>query len=148
MIRRINHWALQRVYPTFDDRESLTVLDLVGKNTTKINEIIDIVNNFIDDVNLSFENFTNETNKNYEAFRIEMNQKIKDFTDITELKLASQDKDITDAINYMKNNLVNTVHDLLIQMFDTNELTLNFEYDTNTESLNIIGVVVNSKEGN
>lgn len=140
MIGKLEHWSLSRTVPTFDDRESMTVLELVGKNTTKINEIIDLVNNTIDELNTTIETFTNETNKNYEAFRIEINQKIKDFTDLTELKLAEQDAKIEEAVSYMRENLALAIENELNTLFESGELNIEFTYDESTENLNITGI--------
>ena len=121
MIKRIEHWALNRVYPTFDDRESLTAIELIGRTTTKMNEIIDTVNEFIDDVNKDLEEFTTTTNANYETFKVAMEQKFQDFIDIIDLKCKSQDVHIEEELNKIKEYVQNTVFSL--------------QYDENGEGL-------------
>lgn len=139
MIRRINHWSLHRVLPSVSDTESLTVLELVGKNTNKINEIVDLVNNHIDTVNDLINEFINETSTNLESFKIQMEQKFKDFTDIIDLKMDSQDKLINDSIVYIKENLntyiIENFQLAIEDMVRKGTLKLVLKYDEENESL-------------
>lgn len=139
MIRKIEHWSLNRIIPTINDTESLTVLELVGKNTTKINEIVDLVNNHIDTVNTLINDFIENTSTDLETFKIQMEQKFKDFADIIDLKIDSQDKLINDTIVYIKNNLhtyiVENFQTTIEEMIKDGTLKLVLNYDSETETL-------------
>jgi len=153
MIKRIEHWALNRVYPTFDDRESLTAIELIGKNTTKINEIIETVNEFIDEVNKEIEEFITTSNTNYETFKVSMEQKFQDFIDVIELKCKSQDARIESgleevkqlALDYVSRELPVIVGDQLaeienrVSVLEHTEYTL--EYDTDGEGIILVKTV-------
>lgn len=95
-LEKIENWYLQRTQPSFKDAEGVTAIDMVGKNTAKINEIIELVNAFTKEMETYIKEFTESTNKDYEAFKTSINQKIVDFIEVVDLKLASQDKEITD----------------------------------------------------
>lgn len=142
IIRKLPHWVITNKQPGFYDTDSGSTIEQTALVYRKMQELIDNYNLFVDEVNKTIEDFINDTTTNYEEFKLGIEQKINDFTKLIELKIDSQDSVIAEAINYMKTNLPNTVHDLLLTMFETNELSINFEYDDTTESLNITGVVV------
>ena len=106
MIKKIENWYLQRTQPSFKDVEGVTAIDMVGKNTAKINEIIELVNNFTIEMETYIKDFTESTNKDYEVFKTSINQKIVDFIEVVDLKLASQDKDIEDFTNEINNKVI------------------------------------------
>lgn len=103
MIKPIEHFILRNLQPTYSDTESVTCLELVGKNTTKINEIVEVVNSFIDEVNTTIETFITDTTKDYETFKVAMEQKFQDFIDIIDLKCKDQDKHIEEELLNIKN---------------------------------------------
>lgn len=105
-LEKIENWYLQRTQPAFNDVEGVTAIDMVGKNTAKINEIIDLVNTFTADMESYIKEFTESTNKDYEAFKVSINQKIIDFIETVDLKLASQDKEITDFTAQINNKVI------------------------------------------
>lgn len=141
MIRKINHWSLNRVLPTIDDTESVTALELVGKNTTKINEIVDLVNSHIDTVNNLIEEFTNDVTQDLNTFKVQMEQKFNDFTNIIDLKIDSQDKLINDTIIYIKDNLntyiIENTQNVIKEMVNNGTLKLDLIYDEETETLRL-----------
>lgn len=112
-IRPLDHWVLHRTHPTFDDKESLTVLELVGRHSVKMNELIEVVNMSISDINKTIEDFINGTNEDIEEFKVGVNQKIKDFKDVVEITLDSFRKDIIDLNQYIETELKNSVQKLI-----------------------------------
>lgn len=145
MIKRIEHWALNRVYPTFDDRESLTAIELIGKNTTKINEIIDTVNAFIDEVNKEIDEFIATSNANYETFKVAMEQKFQDFIDIIDLKIKSQDEHIDEELARIKEEALKYIDSSIGNIGERLSALENTEYslvhDDTTESLTLVKTV-------
>lgn len=160
MIKLIDHWVLHRTRPAFDDKDSLTVIELVGKNTDKINEIIKEININIDGINKAFEEFTKASREEMDIFRVGINQKIKDFTDLMYTKLDSQDVKINAAVSYLKDNLSETIEEVLREMNETGELNdvllnalenintrltvlentgVSLQYNDETEELNLVG---------
>lgn len=127
MIRKIEHWFLERTKPAFNDVEGATAVDMVGKNTAKINEIVELVNNFTTEIDNMIKEFTESTNKDYEAFKTSVNQKIIDFIETVDLKLDSQDKEIAESIKYIKENLqayiIENFRTAINEMVDNGELT-------------------------
>lgn len=106
MIKKLENWYLQRTQPAFNDVEGVTAIDMVGKNTAKINEIIDLVNNFTKEMETYIKEFTESTNKDYDAFKVSINQKIVDFIEVVDLKIQGQDKDILDFTNDINNKVI------------------------------------------
>ena len=67
---------------------------------------------------------------------------IHDFTTLVELELKNQDAEIKDVVAYLKDNLSTTVRNEILDMFKTNQVTLEFDYNRESEELNISGIVV------
>ena len=108
-------------------------------------ELIENYNNFVDETNKTIDEFVANTLEDQEAFEIKINQIVHDFTSLVDTKLKTQDALIEEAIDYMKRNIEQTTRDLLTELISEGRLTVDLEYNPNTESLDITGVVL--KEG-
>ena len=145
IIKKLPHWVITNKKPGFYDTDSGSTIEQTALVYKKMNELIEEYNKFVDETNLFIEEFVTNMTTSYEEFTVAMEQKFNDFVKVIELKIDSQDQAIAEAVDYMKTNLPTTLHDLLIEMFETQELTLNFEYNESTESLDIKGVVVSER---
>lgn len=141
-IKKLPHWVISNRNPSFYETEGGTVLEQTGIMYKKVQELIDAYNKFTDDINEKIDEFIANTIADQEAFEIAINQIVHDFTTLVETELKSQDTEIKNAIDYMKTHIDNSVNDILLNLFETKQLTLDFEYNTETESLDIKGVVV------
>lgn len=123
MITPLKHWSLNRTIPTIDDTESLSVLELVGKNTTKINEIVKDYNSFVDKVNETIEDFETSINKDYECFKEKITKIVHDYIEMLDEKIKLQDSKVAEAVKYMKENIKVTTHEVIQDMKENGELT-------------------------
>lgn len=141
-IKKLPHWVISNRNPSFYETEGGTVLEQTGIMYKKVQELIENYNLFVDKINETIDEFISETIADQEAFEIAINQIVHDFTTLVETELKSQDTEIKNAIDYMKTHIDNSVNDILLNLFETKQITLDFEYNTETESLDIKGVVV------
>lgn len=157
-MRLLPHWVLSDKFPAFYDSESATAIEQTAKLYAAVNELIAEYNKFVDGVNLQIEEFIDSSHKDFETFTVGIRQEFQDFIDVVELKLKSQDKEIDDAITYMKSNLHSTITHLINDMRENGELTqdildafeelqqfienfeLKFLYDAECKSLTILAV--------
>lgn len=145
MIKRIEHWALNRVYPTFDDRESLTAIELIGKNTTKMNELVDTVNAFIDEVNKEIDDFVITSTNDYNTFKVAMEQKFQDFIDVIDLKCKSQDEHLEEELVVIKEEAKEYIRSYIgdyedrIAVLENTEYTI--EYNADGEGIRLVKTV-------
>ena len=109
-MKRLPKWCITDKFPALYDTESATAIEQTAKLYGAISELIDEYNNWVDKINAQIEAFENAMEKDYEVFKVAMRQEFQDFIDIVDLKMQAQDKDIADAINYMKTNLIYFVH--------------------------------------
>ena len=137
MIERLPHWHLANKCPAFLETESLTAIEMVSHLYGKTNELVDDYNKFVDSVNAHIEAFEESTEKNYEAFTIGIRQEFQDFIDVVELKIANQNKEIDDAITYMKRNLNATVTALVEKALADGAFAIGIVYNDESYSLNI-----------
>lgn len=142
IITKLPHWVISNPSPSFYETEGGTVLEQTGVMYKKVQELIDGYNAFVDEINTKIDEFIADTLADQETFEISINQIVHDFTTLVESKIKSQDADIKDAIDYMKTHIDNSVSNILLELFQTKQLTLEFDYNDQTESLDIIGVVV------
>ena len=142
IIKKLPHWVLSNPNPSFYETEGGTVLEQTGIMYKKMQELIENYNNFVDEINKTIDEFVANTLEDQEAFEIKINQIVHDFTSLVDTKIKSQDTEIKEAVDYMKTNINNSVSTILMELFQTKQLTLDFEYNEQTESLDIKGVVV------
>ena len=145
IIKKLPHWVLSNPNPSFYETEGGTVLEQTGIMYKKMQELIENYNNFVDETNKTIDEFVANTLEDQEAFEIKINQIVHDFTSLVDTKLKTQDALIEEAIDYMKRNIEQTTRDLLTELISEGRLTVDLEYNPNTESLDITGVVL--KEG-
>ena len=142
-IKHLPHWVLTDLQPAFYDVESGTSLQQTAKMYGKVQELIDLYNEFVTKVNKYIKDFEDGIIADFEEFRnciiVTMNQ----YIETIDTKINLQDTKINDAIEYMKDNLVSTVTDLFNQALVNGDIvaTLNESYNPTTQelTLSIIG---------
>lgn len=142
MIRKLPHWVITNRKPAFYDSESATAIEQTARLYGKMQELIDEYNSFVDTINKEIDIFMSSTRQNITEFKMSMEQKFSDFVKLVELKIDTQDQVIAEAVDYMKTNLPTTLNELLLELFESGRVTLDFTYNQETESLDISGVVV------
>lgn len=120
-ITQLPHWCITDLQPAFYDTDSLTAVEQTGKVYSKVRELVDAYNNFVDVINKHLTEFEEGTNKSIEVFEIEMRQEFQDFIDIVNLKIKDQDKVVQDAVDYMKLNLSESITSMVTEMKENGE---------------------------
>lgn len=159
-IRPLPYWVLTDLQPAFYDSESGTVLQQLSRIYPKIQELIDAYNKFVREVNTYITEFENGVIEDFECFKnciiktmndyiesIDMKVNIQD-TRISEAienqnklisdKFDEQDEAIQNAINYMKDNIIETATNIINQAIENGDLNVGIEYNPTTEALNIV----------
>ena len=119
---KLPHWCITDLRPSFYDTESATAIEQTARLYKAMSDLIEEYNTFADSTNKIIEDFINGTTKDYDTFKLEIAQQFEDFIGVVELKLGAQDKEIQDAIDYMKNNLEPTITKLIQDMKESGEL--------------------------
>lgn len=148
IIKKLPHWVISNPNPSFYETEGGTVLEQTGVMYKKVQELIDGFNKLVDEINAEIDEFISNTLADQEEFEIKINQMIHDFTTLVDLEIKNHDTLIKDAVAYLKDNLAATVNNEIYRMFETQELRLDFSYNTETESLDVIGMVVTERGDN
>lgn len=147
IIKKLPHWVITNLRPAFYDTDSGTAIEQTALVYKKMQELIDNYNSFVDEINNTIDEFISNTLADQEEFEIKINQMIHDFTTLVDTELKSQDTEIKNAVDYMKTHIDATVSDILLNLFETKQITLSFEYNDATESLDINGIVVTERSG-
>lgn len=148
-IRPLPYWVLTDLQPAFYDSESGTVLQQMSRVYSKVQELLDSYNQFVEEVNNYINEFETGIIQDFEEFKSCIIQTMNDYIETVDTKLALQDLDIQnkfeaqdtkidEAIEYMKNNIVATATNIINQAIASGDLYVGVEYDSTTESLNII----------
>ena len=119
---KLPHWVITDKLPALYDHESGTAIEQTAKIYGAMNQLIDEYNQFVDHINETIETFIKERNGDYEVFKVAIRQEFQDFIDKVDLKMKYQDGVIGDAVNYMKNNLRETIRELIAGLRETGEL--------------------------
>ena len=159
-IRPLPYWVLTDLQPAFYDSESGTVLQQTSRVYAKLQEVLKYYNDFTREVNRYIEEFETGIIKDFECFKncitktmtdyiesIDMKVNIQDSTiaeaierqdkDISD-KFEEQDTAITNAINYMKDNILATTREVINQAIANGDLNVGIEYNPTTEALNVV----------
>lgn len=131
--------ALTNLQPAFYDVESVTAIEMVSKLYAYVQEMVNDYNSFIIEINNEIENFENDTNHNIEEFKACVQKLMNDYIESIDIKIDLQNKEIADAIDYMKNNIVETATELFEQAIISGTIRANLvnTYDSETEELTI-----------
>ena len=93
---------------------------------------------FVTEINNEIESFENDVNYKIDDFTCCVKNLMSEYIQSIDIKMEMQDNEIADAIDYMKNNIVETTTTIINQAIEQGELQVGLEYDEPTESLNII----------
>lgn len=140
MITPLPHWVLTDSHPAFYDTDSNTAIKMVAKLYGKMQELVADYNEYVDRINTHIEEFEDGIIDDFEKFKECVMQTMSDYIQSVDMKIADQDKDIADAIAYMKDNLVTTVNELFAQALQDGSISAELvaSYDAETEELTLL----------
>lgn len=163
MIDYLPKFMMMCTHPTYHDSEPVTLLEMVGHQQGKINELVKAYNEFVEVVNTKTEEFINGTNTDMETFRVGIRQEFQDFIDVVALQIGEQNKAFnefkivvngsmeafTQAVESKiakQNSEIKNVYDHVVENLSTviNEMLtdgsvqIGVEYNSSTEELTII----------
>ena len=126
-------WVLPEKFPSVYESESATALEMTSKLYGSMRDLVDDYNSFVKRVETLANQFEEGTNKDVETFKVALRQEFQDFIDVVELKLMSQDRNITKATNeqnkrinesieYIRVHLSETINNTIEQMRENGEL--------------------------
>lgn len=124
MLKRIEllpNWAITNKKPAFYDTESKTVIEETALLYAKMQDLVIDYNSFVDEVNTKIIEFINSTETSIEEFEVGLRQEFQDFIDVIDLKVKEQDKDVAEAVKFMKDNISKSVTEVIAQMHESGE---------------------------
>ena len=89
MIPLLPKWNLMGNKPSFYDTDSKTLLELANTLHSKMNELIEDYNRFVDTINNTITEFTQGETQKREVFEVAIRQEFQDFIDIVDMKLKN-----------------------------------------------------------
>lgn len=131
-------WTLTNLQPAFYDSESGTALQQEARVYAKMQELIKDYNSFITKINIYIKDFEKGIIKTFDEFRNCIIKTMNDYIASCDMRINNQDIKIADAINYMKDNIVQTATNVINQAIENGDLNVAITYDEPTEALNII----------
>lgn len=162
MISLLPRWALTNPQPAFLDGESGSVLEQTAKMYAKVNELITEYNSFTENINTQMKEFLDADAKAKEEHMTAIRQEFQDFIDVVNLKvleletsmntyqtdmtswMATQEKIIADAKNYMVNNIENVSKETVNELVESGKLVIAMNYDEGIEELSLIAIPLDS----
>lgn len=143
------HWTLTNFQPAFYDSESATVLQQMAKVYAKMQELLNDYNSFVTEINTTITDFQNGLLADFDCFKNCIISTMNNYIETIDTKINLQDLNITNkfeeqdqvianAVDYMKNNIVQTATSVINQAIENGDLLISIDYDEPTEALNII----------
>lgn len=120
------------------DFDALTNYELICLIKESQVNLIDYITKYVKELNNYIEEFENGIIGDFDCFKNCINKTIEDFENTILNRIDTQDRKVTDAIQYMKDNLTETCNILLNQMIERGELKVLLTYTAENESLNLI----------
>jgi exonuclease V gamma subunit len=138
-IKHLPHWVLTDLQPAFYDVESGTTLQQTAKIYGKMQELIDLYNEFVTKVNKYIKDFEDGIIEDFEEFRNCIIKVMNDYIETIDTKINLQDTKINDAIEYMKDNIVSTTSELFSQALQDGDIRASLveNYNPTTEELTL-----------
>lgn len=153
MLKPLPHWCMTGEHPAFYDTESRTAIQMVARLYSKMEELIEDYNTYVDQIDNLNEEFKNDVNAEITDFETEVNGIVNEFvetvngkiaeqnleiesfegnvnTQLSEFetevngKISAQDLIIADAVNYMKTNLNQIVTDLFTETIQDRDILI------------------------
>lgn len=121
-IKLLPHWCLTGTRPAFYDTESATAVEQTAKLYGVINEIIDGYNKTVDELNTTITEFIESTNNDQEEFKEHIDKIVHDYIEMLDEKIKLQDKEIAEAVSFMKDNLSESVNQVVQEMVENGEI--------------------------
>lgn len=141
-------WTLTDFQPAFYDSESATVLQQMAKVYAKMQELLSDYNAFVNEINTTITDFQTGIIKDFECFKNCIIKTMNDYIETIDTKINLQDSAIANkfqeqdtlinnAIDYMKDNIVQTATNVLNQAIEegTIRADLLLDYNPVNESL-------------
>jgi len=137
MIKRLPRWVLTNDYPAFNDTESVTAIEMVARLYGKMQELINNYNEFVDSVNTEIDNFEKGLYKDFDEFKECVMKLMSDYIETIDTKINLQDLKIEDAIQYMKDNIIETATNLFNEFLNDGNIyvSLGTHYNAETREL-------------
>ena len=129
--------AINNTRPAFYDVESTTVLQLVDKLYAYCQNLIDNYNAFATDIRNELTTFEKTNNKEFCDFKKCIMDLQSNFIESVDTKIDLQNAKIDDAITYMKDNIVETITELINQAIEEGTIQYTINYDPETEEITL-----------
>lgn len=160
-LAKLPKWVLTDPHIAFNDIESVTAIEMVARLYGKMQELIEDYNNYADQINDEIEKFETGVTKTIEEFKecvtnimndyiksvdtklalqdSKIEQGFADQNDRITQKFAEQDAIIEEAVQYMKDNLLQSVTNLFQEYLENGDIHVNlFElYEEEPEFLSL-----------
>lgn len=140
-IEMLPKWCITNTNPAFYETESATAIEQTAKLYGKVNEMINAYNEFVGNVETLIEEFETSVTTDMETFKVGIRQEFQDFIDVVNLAIGNQNTEISEAINYMETNLVQSATNVINQNIREGNITFETVYDPDTENLTLITTI-------
>ena len=141
--------ALTNLQPAFYDVESDSAIEMVSKFYSYLQNLVDDYNSFVTEVNNTIDDFESGMIHDFECFRNCIIKTMNDYIESIDMKISLQDNKISEAIenqnsiienavDYMKNNIVETATTVINQAIANGDIQVAIAYNEPTEELDII----------
>ena len=131
-------WVLTNPSPSIYDSESGTAVQMVAKVYGAMNTLIEEYNQFADEVNKQIIEYNEDITKDNDNFKKCITETVEKYIKSIDMKIDEQNLKIDKAVLSMTENIVDTTNELVNQAIINGQIVVYEDYDSATESLNLI----------
>ena len=115
-------WCITDKYPAFYDTESATAIEQTAKLYGAMRILQEEYNNMATNVNTTITAFITDVNADQKELEERLTKIIHDYLDYMNMRMDAQDKEIRDAVAYMKENISQSITQIIAEMKEMGEL--------------------------
>lgn len=131
-------WTLTDRHPAFFETESGSAIEATARVYAAMNNLIKEYNQFAENTNEIIESFKAETEQEQECFKQCITELVETYIKSIDIKIDKQDKIISDAVQYMSDNIVQTTTNIVNEKLANGEIVVGTVYNEETESMDIV----------
>lgn len=120
---KLPYWSLTDTRPAFYDTESGSAIEQTAKVYGAMRDLIGEYNKFAETVNKTLDKFELEASADMDQFKRCITELVSNYIQSTDIKISLQNKEIAEAVAYMKEGLSAEISAAIAEMRDSGELS-------------------------
>lgn len=116
------NWIFTNPRPSIYDTDSGTAIEMVAKVYGAMKDLQENYNEFTEEINKHIEDYEKGIIEDFNCFKNKIIETVENYITSIDMKIELQDKNIEEAISYMKDNLTSTIATEITALIESGEV--------------------------